>query len=577
MKAIRLVTNLAIGLAASLVLALPAASAGAGQQDGVPARPVAGTFTALSDTALWTRLAATHQVAVVGLKQAGRARGIWKQSVLLTAGQWRAARRAVLSRPGVTLIRADSDLPVLTVRLNSPRALADLRRQPYVDYLEPPAVSPRVQSGSSSGCYDAPYDNASWGPKLQDAGSNIVPWNFPIHHIPEAWARATGAKVAVGVVDTGIYGSQALLKPGLWNQDNSGNPTRRVENTQSAAMGGPFGDCSHGTRAAGTIAAPRLGYNIVGVAWQADLITVHVLDGVAISSDAGAASVADGINEAYRRGARIINLSIGWPYGWYSSVADTITSHLNDTLFVAAAGTVMCGNGGNTGFGQHDGVIFPASVPGVVAATSLSRDLQGASDACWGSQVSLAIVNEWVQGQASHVPATGLDESTVIDFGGTSDAAAVTSGIAALIWSRYPTYSAAQVKDRLLSSTYPLAWGFGRGWPDAYAAVGGFRSLSITSASTGTPGAGCAPNRSDDQLGGCPAYVLTAAPSGDGPFTYRWNTGSNSPSIAVSLSGTYSVTVTDTVENKTLTASLTVSATPKPAPTCRPTLKTVCP
>ena len=98
----------------------------------------------------------------------------------------------------------------------------------------------------------------------------------------------------------------------------------------------------------------------------------------------------------------------------------------------------------------------------------------------------------------------------------------------------------------------------GAGIINAYKAVGGFNSLAISGPST---------------VDSYASYTLTAAPAGDGPFTYQWSNGATTKSITATAganlsSKTFSVTVRDTRENKTLTASKTVTAK-DPVEVCR--------
>ena len=466
--------------------------------DAVPARPVTHTFAAFSDESLWKAIVATGRVAVVGLKNPGAARGIWQQHILLSPDQWRRAREAVLAAPGITLVSADVHLPLLTVRVADLSALRRLRQLPDVDYLEPLSVAPRVQSDSGClgfsggglpmwpypGSYSVPTPTAArplYDPAAPAGMSgNMIPWNFWYHNIPQAWSVASGAGITVGVVDTGVFQGQTLLQPAGFNGGASSG--RTVVNLGTKEMSSAYDQCGHGTRVAGTIAAPRnfgcpladptsdpttlcklgTGLNIVGAAWNANLVTVRTMDHVVIEPlTSDETSVQEGIEDAYEHGARIINLSVGFILP-YNAITDEINLHLNNTLFVAAAGTGVCRNG----LAPNAGVVYPAATPGVLAVTGVNPDGTLHSDSCWGPEVSLGVV-------VGSVPATGQNPRDIIEFGATSDAAAVTSGIAALIWSKFPALTPYQVKDRLLltAKPYSSAGDWGHGSPDAYAAV----------------------------------------------------------------------------------------------------------
>ena len=97
----------------------------------------------------------------------------------------------------------------------------------------------------------------------------------------------------------------------------------------------------------------------------------------------------------------------------------------------------------------------------------------------------------------------GRNTGDVIEFGGSSTATALASGIAALVWSKYPSWSRDQVKSRLLSSTTPAALNLGHGLLNAFAATGGLARIEIRR-----------PKKAP--VAGTP-YVLRAVPNGDGP------------------------------------------------------------
>ncbi len=149
------------------------------------------------------------------------------------------------------------------------------------------------------------------------------------------------------------------------------------------------------------------------------------------------------------------------------------------------------------------------------------------------------------------VPSPGRYSHNVIKFGGSSDATAVISGIAALAWSKNPTWNRNQVRDRLYASgqlSRDSRWGWGA--IDAYKAAGGFQSLSISGRRSVEP---------------YTSYTLSASPKGDGPFAYKWSNGATTRSIsavagAAGTTQTFSVTVTDLTERKSLSASATVTA-----------------
>lgn len=95
-----------------------------------------------------------------------------------------------------------------------------------------------------------------------------------------AWRKATGRKVQVGVIDTGIDGSHPDLAPNF-NRKLSRNFTMDIPDLDgpcevATCIDPPDMDNDgHGTHVAGTIAAARNGLGIAGVAPDAELVNVR--------------------------------------------------------------------------------------------------------------------------------------------------------------------------------------------------------------------------------------------------------------------------------------------------------------
>jgi subtilisin family serine protease len=263
---------------------------------------------------------------------------------------------------------------------------------------------------------------------------------FTAMRIPEAWSLSSGAGVTVGVTDTGISSNQAQLLSQFATGESTGRTVRLFYLTH---LGSAYDDCGHGTRMAGIIAAPRDGRSVGGVAYRANLISVRQANGVAaVSSSDAAASV----RAAAETGSKVVVMA--WEsLNWWWQVSDEIEYwHYNrPVLFLGAAGTSGCGDGI-----LDSNVVFPADMPEVVAVTGITYP--GGGVPCgihYGSEVELTAYLS--------VPTTGRYTADVVEMGGSSNATAVMGGIAALVWSRNPTFTRDQVRARLQQSgaNYP--------------------------------------------------------------------------------------------------------------------------
>lgn len=193
---------------------------------------------------------------------------------------------------------------------------------------------------------------------------------------------------------------------------------------------------SHGSHVAGIIAADSNYGSAQGVAPHAKIIPAQF-----ISNDGGG-SLGDAIlamQYAAKRGAKIINASWGG--------APCVASLRNTFLELEKQGILVVVAAGNDGRDVDVYPEFPASFnlgnQITVAASSLSDFMTSWSNSGFGS-VHVAAPGEAI---LSTVPGNG---TAYMD--GTSMAAPMVSGAAALLWSAKPQASAAQIKKALLSS-----------------------------------------------------------------------------------------------------------------------------
>ncbi len=218
----------------------------------------------------------------------------------------------------------------------------------------------------------------------------------------------------------------------------NGNPENRVE------------DESHGTHVAGIIAAERdNGLGVNGVANNVEIMSIRAVP----NGDEYDKDIALGIRYAVDNGAQIINASFGKSYSPNSDwVYDAIKyAGDNDVLIVHAAG--------NDGLDLDDpnNMNFPndhADINGNEIADNLIT--VGALNDKYGSEMVASFsnygkMNVDVFAPGGHIYST-MPENNYKFQGGTSMAAPMVTGIAALIRSYYPKLTAAEVKRVLIES-----------------------------------------------------------------------------------------------------------------------------
>ncbi|MFN1833819.1 S8 family peptidase [Balneola sp. MJW-20] len=204
-------------------------------------------------------------------------------------------------------------------------------------------------------------------------------------------------------------------------------------------------DHSHGTHVAGIVGAVRT--NNIGIKGIADIelmIIRAVPDGDERDKD-----VANAIRYAADNGARVVNMSFGKGYSpqkWYVDEA---------VRYADSLGVLMITGAGNDGNNIDDSDSFPSKYyeNGGIASNFINV---GASS--WERDSTLAASFSNYGKEKVDIFAPGVRiYSTYPDNeykkeDGTSMAAPVVSGIAALIMSQYPDLSTEQVKEIILST-----------------------------------------------------------------------------------------------------------------------------
>jgi len=252
-------------------------------------------------------------------------------------------------------------------------------------------------------------------------------WQLMRLHAKDAWKLSDGGGVTVAVVDSGVDGRH----PDLAGQVLPGNDfVQPGGNGQADAVG-------HGTTVAALIAGRGDDADgIEGLAPKAKILPVRVLDGDNRYDDAR--TVANAVRWAVDHGAGVVNLSLG---GTERSpeLADAIDyAFEKDVVVVACTGNEMPP--------EPDLVWYPAREPGVLAVTGLDHTTANRlwPGALTGDQTVLAAPASELAGAK---PGGGYTSVS-----GTSFAAPLVSAAAALVRSKWPHMSAADVVNRLIST-----------------------------------------------------------------------------------------------------------------------------
>lgn len=323
-------------------------------------------------------------------------------------------------------------------------------------------IRSRFANGGSA--YDAPADGPHSGLPIPTGPGDyeVLTTNAAAGvdiDIAPAWelydASQTNRDVVVAVIDTGVDILHPDLRNSIWTNDGE-IPGDGIDNDGNGYVDDYFGwdffyndpsvfsmgseEDTHGTHVAGTIAAGRNNGGVVGITGS-EHVKIMVLKALGTSQGVGSPEdVVAAIHYAEANGASICNLSF-CSNVYSQELADTIQN--SSMLFVVAAGN---GDESGTGVDIDSVPTYPASLPfdNVITVSNLMFDGNLASSSNYGAlSADIAAPGSYI---VSTIPGGyGF-------LSGTSMAAPMVTGAAALLYSYRPDYSLADVRNAILGS-----------------------------------------------------------------------------------------------------------------------------
>ncbi|WP_276090646.1 S8 family peptidase [Pedobacter sp. JY14-1] len=206
-------------------------------------------------------------------------------------------------------------------------------------------------------------------------------------------------------------------------------------------------DCDHGTHVAGIIAAQRgNGLGIDGIADNVQIMAVRAVP----NGDERDKDIANAIRYAVDNGAKVINMSFGKGYSPNKDVVDNAFKYAvsKDVLLVHAAGNDAKNLDEEKNYptvNYLDGGSAETHWIEVGASSFKNDETLPATFSNYGAKT----VDVFAPGVAIYSTVPG---SKYENHQGTSMAAPVVAGLAALIREYYPKLTASQVKDIIVSS-----------------------------------------------------------------------------------------------------------------------------
>ena len=278
-----------------------------------------------------------------------------------------------------------------------------------------------------------------------------------------AWEFETGfsSRTTIAFIDTGIEGTNPELKDKLVGISQfftpESFPVRSADQPPTPA-------CNHATHTAGVAAASAdNSAGIAGLSWGSKLISLKVFAnadcdtsccsaahdcsdsgntcGTTLFAIAEALSYIIPFHNTPEFGKIIVNMSLGSPPSCSSAMQSAVTA-------AAGAGLLLVAAGGN----ESNGVIdSPADCAGVIAVGATDSQDKLASF----SNSDNLMITKGVTAPGVGIYTTDLSGGYTT-ASGTSFSSPMTAGLAALIWSAKPSYSADQVWTTIKNSADDL-------------------------------------------------------------------------------------------------------------------------
>jgi subtilisin family serine protease len=294
--------------------------------------------------------------------------------------------------------------------------------------------------------------------------------------LPAAWQLSQGAGVTVAIVDSGAKLDHPDLAPNIWtnfgeipgngvDDDHNGyvDDVHGVDLTSNSPDQNLSDGNGHGTHVAGIVAAAMNGRGVIGVAPKAKLMIIKILD----ASGAGTTgATAEGIRYAAANGAKVINVSIQ---------GDDPDPRLNGAIAAAgAANALVVVSAGNSGRDIDAQPSYPAAIaaPNVIGVAATAPDDGKGIDPL----SNYGRLNVQLAAPGDEILSTSNDGGYEFKSG-TSMAAPMVSGVAALMAATNPQLGAADLRALLLQHATRSVLPVGAGYLDALDSV-----LSTTTA-----------------------------------------------------------------------------------------------
>ncbi len=251
-------------------------------------------------------------------------------------------------------------------------------------------------------------------------------WYLDRMQAESMWKVSTGKGITVAVLDSGVDTSAPELKGKVLEGKNLVEPSKDARTD-------PDG---HGTAISMLIAGNGAGgQGIKGLAPDARILPLTVFGSTKESGTNSIPGLINAIRYAADSDAQIINMSLAFPY---YQVNKTELGKLQKAVdYAVSRGKLLLAGSGNDGETSND-ITYPAANKGVAGVSAVDSSLTATKFSNHGSFVTLAAPGK-------DIPIRCIGKAGYCRSWGTSQATAIASGAAALIWAKHPKWNGNQV------------------------------------------------------------------------------------------------------------------------------------
>lgn len=306
----------------------------------------------------------------------------------------------------------------------------------------------------------------------------------------DVWALGyTGKNVVVAVLDSGTNPDHHDLKDHLWSgyvdADGDGEKDDLVNGWNFVANNPNIvDDYGHGTHCAGIVCGDGTVGNVTGVAPDATLMTVKVVNRAGGGTPA---QMMSGVEFAVENGADVLSMSLGFKRSQISDAdIELLRRTFENTLLLGVPVCAAAGNDGNS-YGAPDNVDFPAACPppylhpdqmvnaggltSVICVGAVNADdeyvslssqgpvtWQGTSfgDYCYDAE-QIGLIRPDISAPGDLIYSLKHDENDKYKYmSGTSQATPCVAGVIALMLEKNPCLTPAQICETIETTAKKL-------------------------------------------------------------------------------------------------------------------------